>query len=52
MRDGRARRVPGSGIVLLDTGVVRFDSEFNVTFAGGPHEAAAGEFDQFYGALG
>jgi hypothetical protein len=31
--------VPGGGIVQLDTGVVRFDSEFNVLFAGGPHEA-------------
>jgi hypothetical protein len=44
--------VPGSGIVLLDTGVVRFDSEFNVTFAGGPHEAVNGEFDAFCAAFG
>lgn len=42
----------GGGIVLLDTGVVKFDSEFNVVFAGGPHQAVNGEFDAFCAAFG
>jgi hypothetical protein len=43
---------PGSGIVLLDTGVVKFDSEFNVVLMGGPHQAVIGEFDAFCAAFG
>jgi len=42
----------GGGIVLLDTGTVTFDSEFNVLFAAGPHQAVNGEFDAFCGAFG
>jgi hypothetical protein len=44
---------PGGGIVLLDTGIVRFaEPEEIVLFAGGPHEAVNGEFDEFCAAFG
>jgi hypothetical protein len=42
---------PGRGIVLLDTGKVTFDSEFNVLFAAGPHQAVNGDFEAFCAAL-
>ena len=43
---------PGGGIVLLDTGAVTWDSEFNVLFAAGPHQAVNGEFAAFCAAFG
>jgi hypothetical protein len=44
--------VPGGGVVLLDTGRIVFDSEFNILFLAGPHQAANGEFDAFCAAFG
>jgi hypothetical protein len=43
---------PGGGIVLLDTGNLTLDGEFNVLFAAGPHQAVNGEFDAFCAAFG
>jgi hypothetical protein len=44
---------PGSGIVLLDTGIAIFGEPGDVVlFAPGPHQAVNGEFDAFCAAFG
>jgi hypothetical protein len=44
--------VPGGGVVLLDTGRLVFDGDFNVTFEAGPHQQLHGDFDAFCAAFG
>jgi hypothetical protein len=44
--------VPGGGVVLLDAGRSVFDSDFDVVFEAGPHQAAHGDFDAFCAAFG
>jgi hypothetical protein len=44
--------VPGGGVVLLDTGHIVFDSDFNIVFESGPRQATHGEFDAFCAAFG
>jgi hypothetical protein len=44
---------PHGGIVLLDTGIVRFEEPGEaILFAGGPHQAVDGDFDAFCAAFG
>ena len=62
-RDGSARTytqrgpfdrftVPGSGIVLLDTGIAMFsEPDESLLFSGGPHQAVNGDFDAFCAAF-
>jgi hypothetical protein len=60
--DGSIRSVTQSGLILnfhmqgigsisMDVGTVRFDSEGNVLFVGGPHQFLAGDFAGFCNAL-
>jgi hypothetical protein len=63
-RDGSARTytrrgayarftVPGEGIVLLDAGVAMWsEPDEDLLFAGGPHQAANGDFEAFCAAFG
>ena len=44
--------VPGAGAVLLDTGHIVFDSDFNIVFESGPRQATHGDFDAFCSAFG
>ena len=44
--------VPGGGVVLLDTGHIVFDSDFNIVFEAGPRDATHGDFDAFCAAFG
>jgi len=44
--------VPGGGVVLLDTGHIVFDSDFNIVFESGPRQATHGDFDAFCAAFG
>jgi hypothetical protein len=44
--------VPGGGIVFLDAGTARFDSEGNLVFEGGPHQALHGDVAGFCAAFG
>lgn len=44
--------VPGGGVVLLDTGHIVFDSEFDIVFESGPRQATHGDFDAFCAAFG
>jgi hypothetical protein len=43
---------PGRGVVLLDTGHIVFDSDFNILFEAGPRQATHGDFDAFCAAFG
>ena len=36
--------VPGHGIVVQEVGVARYDANGNITFVGGPHEVAFGDW--------
>jgi hypothetical protein len=63
-RDGSARTytrrgayarftVPSGGVVLLDTGIATWsEPDEDLLFAGGPHQAANGDFDAFCAAFG
>ena len=44
--------VPGGGVVLLDTGHIVFDDEFNILFESGPRQATHGDFAAFCAAFG
>jgi hypothetical protein len=44
--------VPGGGVVLLDTGHIVFDSDFNILFESGPRQATHGDFEAFCSAFG
>jgi hypothetical protein len=44
--------VPGGGVVLLDTGHIVFDGDFNILFEAGPRQATHGDFDAFCAAFG
>jgi len=44
--------IPGGGVVLLDTGHIVFDSDFNIVFEAGPRDATHGNFDAFCAAFG
>jgi hypothetical protein len=44
--------VPGGGVVLLDTGHIVFDGDFNIVFESGPRQATHGDFDAFCAAFG
>ena len=44
--------VPGGGVVLLDTGHIVFDSDFNIVFESGPRQATHGDLDAFCAAFG
>ena len=44
--------VPGGGVVLMDTGHIVFDSDFNILFESGPRQATHGDFSAFCAAFG
>lgn len=44
--------VPGGGVVLLDTGHIVFDSDFNILFESGPRQGTHGDFNAFCAAFG
>jgi hypothetical protein len=44
--------LPGSGVVLLDTGRLIFDSEGDIVFEAGPHQALHGDVEAFCAAFG
>jgi len=45
--------VPGSGVVLLDTGIAIFsEPDETLLFSGGPHQAVNGDFGAFCAAFG
>jgi hypothetical protein len=43
---------PGVGIVLLDAGRITFDSDGNVVFEAGPHQALHDDWEAFCAAFG
>jgi hypothetical protein len=44
--------VPGQGAVVVQTGTVVFDKDFNILFEGGPHPFNHGDFGALCAALG
>lgn len=42
---------PGSGVVLIDAGHIRFDADGSVVHLAGPHQAFEGDFEDLCAAL-